>query len=110
MNSLKNQVTLIGHLGSNPEIKNTDSGKKYARFNVATNESYRNANGEKITDTQWHTITAWGKSAESVEKLLEKGCNVALNGKLINKPYKDKNGNPRNFVEIQLNDFLLLKP
>ncbi len=85
MYAIKNKVQLIGHLGNKPEIKNTDGGKKLAQFNLATNESYRNAKGEKVTDTQWHRVVAWGKLAEIAEKYLDKGKEVAIEGKLVNR-------------------------
>ena len=76
MNNLKNRVQLIGNLGMNPEIKNLESGKKLAKFSIATNESYKNAKGEKIEDTQWHNLIAWGKTADIIEKYLQKGTEV----------------------------------
>ena len=108
MNNLKNKVQLIGNLGMNPEIKNLDSGKKIAKFSIATNESYKNSKGEKINDTQWHNIIAWGKTAEIVEKFLQKGNEVAIEGKLINRNYEDKDGNKRYVTEIQVNELLML--
>ena len=63
MNALKNKVQLIGHLGNNPEIITLESGKKLAKFSLATNETYKNSSGQKVTDTQWHYIVAWNKTA-----------------------------------------------
>ena len=108
MYALKNKVQLIGNLGNAPEVKTLESGKKMARFSVATNESYRNAKGEKVTETQWHNLIAWGKVAESVEKFLTKGKEVAIEGKLINRSYNDKEGNKKYVTEIQVNELLLL--
>lgn len=108
MNTLKNKVQLIGNLGNAPEVKTLESGKKMARFSVATNESYRNAKGEKVTETQWHNLIAWGKVAEIVEKFLTKGKEVAIEGKLINRSYNDKEGNKKYVTEIQVNELLLL--
>ena len=108
MYALKNKVQLIGNLGNNPEVKTLESGKKMARFSVATSESYRNANGEKITDTQWHTLIAWGKVAELAEKFLQKGSEVAIEGKLINRSYNDKEGNKKYVTEVQVNELLML--
>lgn len=105
---MKNKVQLIGHLGMNPEVKTTESGKKLAKLNVATNETYRNAKGEKITDTQWHQIIAWGKTAEIAEKYLQKGTEVVIDGKLINKSYTDKDSVKRYVTEIQANEILIL--
>lgn len=108
MYALKNKVQLIGNLGNAPDVKTLESGKKMARFSVATNESYRNAKGEKVTETQWHNLIAWGKVAEIVEKYLTKGKEVAIEGKLINRSYNDKEGNKKYITEIQVNELLLL--
>ncbi|MBS1754953.1 MAG: single-stranded DNA-binding protein [Ferruginibacter sp.] len=108
MYALKNKVQLIGNLGNAPEVKTTESGKKLARFSVATNESYRNANGEKVTETTWHNLVAWGKVAEIAEKYLSKGSEVAIEGKLINRNYSDKDGNKKYITEVQVNELLLL--
>lgn len=108
MYALKNKVQLIGNLGNAPEIKTLESGKKMARFSVATSESYRNARGEKVIDTQWHNLVAWGKVAEIVEKFLSKGKEVAIEGKLVSRSYNDKDGNKKYITEIQVNELLLL--
>lgn len=108
MYALRNKVQLIGHLGAAPEVKTMESGKKLATFNVATNESYRNAKGEKVTETQWHRIVAWGKVAGIAEKYLDKGKEIALEGKLVNRSYTDKDGNKKYISEIQVNELLLL--
>lgn len=108
MNALKNKVQLIGNLGNAPEVRNTESGKKLVRFSIATNESYRNAKGEKVTETQWHNLIAWGKVAEIAEKYLSKGSEVAIEGKLMNNNYTDKDGNKKYNTEIQVHELLLL--
>lgn len=108
MYALKNKVQLIGNLGNNPEVKTLDGGKKMARFSVATNETYRNAKGEKVVETQWHSLIAWGKVAEIAEKFLQKGSEVALEGKLINRSYNDKDGNKKYVTEVQVNELLML--
>jgi len=108
MYALKNKVQLIGHLGNQPDIRNTESGKKLARFSVATNEVYRNAKGDKITETQWHNLVAWGKVADIAEKFLNKGSEVAIEGKLINRSYTDKDGNKKYITEVQVNEVLML--
>lgn len=108
MYALKNKVQLIGNLGGNPEIKTLDGGKKLAKFSIATNETYRNAKGEKITETQWHNLVAWGKVAEIAEKFLTKGSEVAIEGKLMNRSYTDKAGNKKYVTEVQVNEVLLL--
>ena len=108
MYALKNKVQLIGNVGNNVEVKNTESGKKLARFSIATNESYRNAKGEKITETTWHNVVAWGKVAEIAEKFLQKGTEVALEGKLTNRSYNDKEGIKKIIYEVQVSELLLL--
>jgi single-strand DNA-binding protein len=108
MYALKNKVQLIGNLGNSPEVRTFDGGRKMARFSMATNESYRNAQGERVTDTQWHNLIAWGKLADIAERFLIKGKEVAVEGKLINRSYNDKEGNKRFVTEIQVNELLLL--
>ena len=108
MQALKNKVQLIGHLGNAPEVRTTESGRKLARFSVATNETYRNAKGEKITDTQWHNIIAWGKTADIIEKYLGKGSEVVVEGKLINRNYTDKEGNKKYITEVEFGELLML--
>ena len=108
MYALKNKVQLIGYLGNAPEIKNTESGKKLARFSVATNENYRNAKGEKVTETTWHNLVAWGKVADIAEKYLIKGTEVAIEGKLISRSYDDKDGKKKYISEVQVNELLML--
>ncbi|MBN8687264.1 MAG: single-stranded DNA-binding protein [Chitinophagales bacterium] len=108
MYALKNKVQLIGNLGNAPEIKTFDGGRKMARFSMATSESYRNTKGEKVTETQWHNLVAWGKLAEIVEKFLTKGKEIAIEGKLINRSYNNKEGEKKYITEIQVNDLLML--
>jgi len=108
MNTLRNNVQLIGNLGNAPEIIQLDSGKKLAKFSLATNESYKNAQGEKITETQWHNLVAWNNTAEIVEKYLEKGREIAISGKLTSRSYDDKEGNKKYVTEIIVNELLML--
>jgi len=108
MYALKNKVQLIGNLGGNPEIRTTESGKKMARFSVATNETYRTAKGDRVTETQWHNLIAWGKVADIAEQYLFKGSEVAIEGKLINRNYTDKEGIKRYVSEVQVNEVLML--
>jgi single-strand DNA-binding protein len=107
MNTIRNKVLLIGNLGNAPEIRNTESGRKMARFSVATNEKYLNSKGEKVTETQWHNLIAWGKVAEIVEKYLAKGREIAVEGRLINRNYTDKAGVKKYITEIQVNEVLM---
>lgn len=107
MNALKNKVQLIGNAGNDPEIKTFEAGKKLARLTIATNESYLNEKGERKTDTQWHTVTAWGKTAEIIEKYVSKGKELAVEGKLTHRSYDDKNGEKRYITEVVVSDVLL---
>lgn len=108
MNALRNKVQLIGRLGQDPEIVNLDSGKKLAKFSVATNDSYKNAQGERVENTQWHNVVAWGKTAEIVENYVVKGKEIAIEGKLTHRSYDDKDGNKRYTTEVVCNELLLL--
>lgn len=108
MSTLRNKVQLIGNLGSQPEVITLESGKKLAKFTMATNDSYKNAQGEKITDTQWHNIIAWGNTAQIIEQYVNKGEEVAIEGKLTSRSYDDKDGNKRYITEIVVNELLML--
>ena len=108
MYALKNKVQLIGNLGQEPDIRTTENGKKLARFSIATNDIYRNSRGERIRETLWHTVIAWGKLAEIAEKYLTKGREVAVAGKLVHREYTDKNGIRRFITEIVLNELVML--
>jgi single-strand DNA-binding protein len=105
---MKNRVQLIGNLGQAPEIKKLENGNKMARMSIATNETYKNAQGEYITETQWHNVIAWGKVAEVAEKYLNKGSEVVVEGKLIHRSYNDKDGVKKYISEVQLHNILLM--
>ena len=108
MNALKNKVQLIGNLGNDPEVIILENGKKLAKFSMATNESYKNAKGERVTETQWHNVVAWGKTAEIVENYLMKGKEVAVEGKLTSRSYETQDGEKRYITEIQCKELLML--
>lgn len=108
MSTLKNKVQLIGNVGNEPEITNLESGKKVAKFSIATNESYKDSKGEKVTNTEWHNIVAWGKIAEIVENYVGKGKEVALEGKLTSRSYETKEGEKRYVTEVVVDEILLL--
>jgi single-strand DNA-binding protein len=108
MNTLRNKVQLIGNLGNDPEIINLESGKTLAKFSIATNESYKNAKGEKITDTQWHNVVAWGNTAKIAENYLVKGKEVAIVGKLTSRSYETKEGEKRYITEVVCNELMML--
>jgi single-strand DNA-binding protein len=105
---MKNKVQLIGNTGMDPEVKTMESGKKLVKFSIATNESYKNPQGEKVTETQWHNVIAWDKTAEIIEKYVQKGSEIALEGKLVNRNYTDKEGVKRYVTEVVANEVLLL--
>lgn len=107
-NSLRNRVQLIGNLGAAPEIKTIEGGKKIAKLLLATNETYKNQKGEKVTETTWHNLTAWGSQAELAEKYFEKGMEILVDAKLQNNNYTDKDGVKRYVINIVVNDFIML--
>jgi len=108
MKSLRNRVQLIGNLGNDPEIINLESGKKLAKFSLATNESYINKKGDKITNTEWHNIVAWGKTADIVENYLNKGKEVLVVGKLTYNQYETEKGEKKYFTQIQVNQLQMI--
>lgn len=108
MSTLRNKVQLIGHVGNDPEIKTFDGGKKLAKLAIATNESYKNDKGEKVEETQWHNLIAWGKTADIIEKYVVKGKEIAIEGKLTHKSYEDKNGEKRYVTEVVIDELLML--
>lgn len=104
---MKNKVQLIGHVGNDPEIKNFD-GKKLANISLATNETYTNPKGEKVEQTTWHRVSAWGKTAEIIEKFVVKGKEIAIEGKLSNRSWEDKEGKKQYITEVIAEEILLL--
>jgi single-strand DNA-binding protein len=106
MNTLKNSVQLIGHIGKDIELRTFDNGKKLARITLATNEYFKDGKGEKRQETQWHNLTAWGTLADNISSTLTKGNEVAINGKLVYKSYEDKSGATRYVAEIVVNEFM----
>ena len=107
MNALKNKVQLIGRLGAKAEIKTTANGKVFAKVSLATHENYTNAKGEKVRETTWHNLIAWGKTAEIMHKYTDKGTEIAVEGKLVNREYIGKDGVKRQVTEVQVNEVLL---
>ncbi len=108
MKSLRNSVQLIGRLGRDPEVKETGKGTSLAKFSIATSDSYRNAKGDRVEDTQWHNIVIFGKQAEIAGKYLRKGSEVAVEGRLVHRVYDDPKGGKKYFTEISANDFVML--
>ncbi len=108
MSTLKNHVQLIGNIGQEPTITNLESGKKVARFSIATNEHYKNNKGEKVQSTDWHTVVAWGKTAGIIENYVGKGKEIAITGKLRTRTYTTDDGNQRYVTEVEAKEILLL--
>ena len=105
---MKNSVQLIGHVGQEPEIKNLEGGKKLANISIATNEVYYKDNGDKVEQTQWHRVTAWGKTADIIERFVTKGKEIAIEGKLTHRSYDDKNGEKRYITEVIVKEIVLI--
>jgi len=108
MRNLSNKVQLIGNLGMDPKVKNLNSGKKVVNFTVATSHYYKDVQGNRTQDTQWHNIVAWGHIAQIVEKYLSKGNKVAVEGKLVHRSYESKDGQKRYITEVVANDLVML--
>jgi len=109
MKSLRNQVQLIGRLGTEPELIKFDSGNQKTNFSMATNESYKNKNGEKLEETQWHQIIVWNAMAAYVQKYFSKGDEVMIQGKITNRSYEDKEGVTRYVCEIVAHEIMILR-
>ncbi|MCG8320155.1 MAG: single-stranded DNA-binding protein [Cytophagales bacterium] len=107
MNSLRNRVQLIGRLGADPETRQVNGDRTLTKFTMATNETFRNSAGEKIEETQWHNVVAWGKIGEIAGKYLKKGSEVAIEGKLIHRVYEN-NGEKKYFTEISMNEMVMV--
>ena len=108
MSNLRNKVQLIGNVGQEPSTTNLDNGKKVARLSLATNEHYKNSKGEKVQATDWHTVVAWGKTAEIIENYVSKGKEIAVEGKLTSRFYEDKEGVKRYVTEVLASEILLM--
>lgn len=106
--SIRNKVQLVGHVGQNPEIKTFGDSGKLARLSVATNESYKNKNGEWIENTSWHSLIAWRNTANRIEKQIQKGSHVLIDGKLVNRTYTDKDNVKRYITEVEIQNFVVL--
>lgn len=109
MNTLRNKVSLIGRLGAAPEVTTFEKGSTLARFTLATNERYKDKDGKWQDNTQWHTINAWGPQAERA-KILEKGMEILLEGKLVHQSYESKTGEKKFSTIIEANAFLIIMP
>ena len=104
-----NKVVLIGNLGRDPEVRRLENGAVVAKFSVATNENYRDKNGDWQTQTEWHDVVVWRHLAERAERDLAKGKLVYVEGKLTHRKYQDKEGNDRYITEVVANNLRLLE-
>jgi len=109
MTNIRNHVQLIGRLGANPEVKLLDNGSRFARFSIAVTETYTTKKGEKVNDVQWHSITAWGSLAITAERLLYKGTEVTVDGKLFNRVYTNRDGVRLTSTEIIANELSVVQ-
>jgi single-strand DNA-binding protein len=109
MNTLKNRVQLIGNLGQDPETKTLESGKKVVKFTLATSESFKNGEGQKVNETTWHNVVAWNGIADVAGKFLKKGGQVCVEGRIVYRSYEDKNGVTKYITEIVANELLMLR-
>ena len=103
-----NKVILIGNLGKDPEVRYLDSGVAVANFSLATTESYKNKEGERVSQTEWHNVVLWRGLAEVAEKWLKKGSSVYIEGKIRNRKWEDKDGNTRYTTEILADNMTML--
>ncbi|MBW6490369.1 MAG: single-stranded DNA-binding protein [Lentimicrobium sp.] len=108
MKALKNRVQLIGHLGADPEVKTFENGSMMVRLSLATNEPAKGKNGEKSIRTQWHTLVIWGKLAEICARYLQKGREVAVEGRIAYRTYTDSEGRNHLSTEVTVNDLLMI--
>ena len=103
-----NKVILVGNLGKDPEVKYLDNGVAVANFSLATTENYKNKEGEKVSQTEWHNIVLWRGLAEVAEKYLKKGASVYVEGKIKTRKWEDKDGNTRYNTEILADNMTML--
>ena len=108
MSTLRNRVQLIGRVGNDPEVKSFEGGKKLATVSIATSDSYKNEKGERVEQTEWHRVIAWGKTAEIIEQFVTKGREIAIDGKLTHRSYDDKEGTKRFMTEVVANEVQLI--
>jgi single-strand DNA-binding protein len=105
---MKNSVQLIGNVGNDPEIQTLENGNKMVYLNIATNDRFTDDKGEKVEQTEWHRVIAWGKIAEIIEKYVAKGKEIGVEGKLTHRSYEDKNGEKKFITEVVVHELLLL--
>lgn len=103
-----NKVILVGNLGKDPEVRHLDNGRAVANFSLATSETYKNKQGERVTNTEWHNVVLWSPLAEIAEKFLKKGGQVYIEGKLTTRSWDDQEGNKRYTTEVVGRELTLL--
>lgn len=103
-----NKVILVGNLGKDPEVRHLDNGRAVANFPMATSETYKNRQGERVTNTEWHNVVLWTPLAEIAEKYLKKGNQVYIEGKLTTRSWDDQEGNKRYTTEVVGREMTLL--
>lgn len=103
-----NKAILIGHLGTDPELRYTNSGRAILKLRMATNFSWRTKEGEEKERTDWHTVVIWGRRGEGLNRILSKGNRIGVEGRIRTQRYEDKDGNPRTKTEIEATEILLL--
>jgi single-strand DNA-binding protein len=103
-----NKVILVGRLGRDPETRYTSGGQAVANFSVATDESYKDKNGERQKRTEWHKIVVWGKQAEIAQQYLKKGSLIFIEGRIQSREWQDKEGQKRTSFEIVASNFRML--
>lgn len=103
-----NKVILVGNLGKDPEVRHLDNGRAVANFSLATSETYKNKQGERVTNTEWHNVVLWTPLAEIAEKFLKKGSQVYIEGKLTTRSWDDQDGNKRYTTEVVGRELTLL--
>jgi len=108
MNDLKNKVQLIGRVNCPPQLHTTANGRKWTRFGIATDEIHRNTRGDKIIQTQWHSLVAWDRQAETAARYLRRGSELAIDGKLVVHSYTDKEGRKKRVTEVLITGMLML--
>jgi len=103
-----NKVILVGNLGKDPEVRHLDNGRAVANFSLATSETYKNKQGERVTNTEWHNVVLWTPLAEIAERFLKKGGQVYIEGKLTTRSWDDQDGNKRYTTEVVGREMTLL--
>lgn len=106
--NIKNSVHLVGNAGRDVTLTSFQNGNKKATLLLSTNEHYTNSKGEKVKQTDWHKLVAWGKTAEELASSVIKGTEISVHGKIANRSYEDKDGTTRYITEIIISEFFKL--